>query len=341
MTPRLAVTAPLAGRSAGLALGFAADRLLGDPQRYHPVAGFGAVATALERRLYADRRGRGAAYWVLLVGGSAGAGLAAERLGRSRPVLRTLLTGLATWAVLGGTSLDREGAAVEELLDHDLVAARRRLTHLVGRETASLDESGIARAVVESVAENTSDAVVSSLVWGGLAGVPGLLVHRAANTLDAMVGHRDARYRRFGWASARADDLLNLPGSRLCAGLTVLLGADPRAAVSVWSRDAGAHLSPNAGPVEAAFAGTLGIRLGGPNRYGDRVEDRAVLGDGRPAAAVDIVRARRLARRVQVGALLTVTGVVSACARAGRRGSAPRSARPRCAGRSGWLRTRH
>jgi adenosylcobinamide-phosphate synthase len=319
-------------RSAGLVLGFAADRLLGDPRRYHPVAGFGQAAAALERRLYADRRGRGAAYWVLLVGAAAGTGFAAERIGRRRPVPRTLLTAVSTWVVLGGRSLDREAHAVEALLGEDLVAARQRLTHLVGRETVSLDEAGVVRAVVESVAENTSDAVVASLVWGGLIGIPGLLAHRAANTLDAMVGHRSTLYRRFGWASARADDLLNLPASRLTAVLVVLLGDDPGAAREVWRRDAAAHPSPNAGPVEAAFAGSLGISLGGRNRYAERVEDRVVLGDGRPAAARDIARAGRLAKRVDIGALLVVTGLVSASARAFGRGSAPRSRRRRCAG---------
>lgn len=319
-------------RAAGLVIGFAADQAFGDPHRFHPVAGFGQAATALERRLYADSRARGAAYWVVLVGAATGSGLVAERISRRRPVLRTLLTAAATWTVLGGRSLDREAHLVEELLHHDLAAARERLTHLVGRDTTLLDETGVARAVVESVAENTSDAVVSSLVWGALAGVPGLLAHRAANTLDAMVGHRNARYRDFGWASARADDLLNLPGSRLSAVLAVGFGEDRTAAIRSWRRDARDHPSPNAGPVEAAFAGSLGITLGGRNVYGDRVEDRVVLGDGRPAEARDIARARRLAQRVQLGALVVAVGWVSG--RAGARGSARRSRRRRCAARS-------
>ncbi|RNL75364.1 cobalamin biosynthesis protein [Nocardioides marmorisolisilvae] len=308
-------------RAVGLVLGFVADQAFGDPQRFHPVAGFGQVASAVEKRLYADRRERGAAYWVVLVGGAAAIGLAAERLGRDRPALRTLLTAGATWSVLGGRSLDREAHLVEELLTLDLPAARQRLTHLVGRDTSELDEAGVARAVIESIAENTSDAVVSSLVWGGIAGVPGLLVHRAANTLDAMVGHRSRRYRNFGWASARADDLLNLPGSRLSAALASALGDDPADAIATWRRDAGLHPSPNAGPVEAAFAGSLGIRLGGRNVYGDQVEDRVVLGSGRPAETGDIVRARRLARRVDLGALVVVAGLVSwrAAARASAR----------------------
>ncbi|MFL6160334.1 MAG: cobalamin biosynthesis protein [Marmoricola sp.] len=297
-----------AARAVGLALGFAADQVLGDPQRFHPVAGFGRVAGRLEEALYADDRARGAAYWVLLVGSTTAAATVAERATANRPVARTLLTAATTWAVLGARSLDTEALLVSELLAADLPAARQRLTHLVGRETSDLDEAGVARAVVESVAENTSDAVVASLVWGGIAGVPGLVAHRTANTLDAMVGHRSVRYRSFGWASARADDLLNLPGSRLSAALAVALGEDPAAARRTWSRDAAAHPSPNAGPVEAAFAGSLGITLGGTNTYGEQTEDRARVGEGRPARTDDIARARRLARRVDVGALVVVLG---------------------------------
>jgi adenosylcobinamide-phosphate synthase len=209
--------------------------------------------------------------------------------------------------VLGGRSLDREAAAVQALLDAgDLPGARRRLTHLVGRDTSGLDEAGIARAVIESVAENTSDAVVAPLVWGALLGVPGLLAYRAANTLDAMVGHRSPRYERFGWAAARLDDVLNLPASRLTAALAVALSDDPRGAWRTWHRDAGRHPSPNAGPVEAAFAGALGIRVGGVNVYAGRVEDRHVLGDGRDPDRHDVTRARRLARRVGLASLLVL-----------------------------------
>ncbi len=281
----------------GLGLGYAADRLLGDPARWHPVAGFGRTAGLLERVLYADRRGPGVAHVVALVGGAA-------LLGARTPVA------VATWAVLGGRSLDREAAAVQRLLhDGDLPGARLRLTHLVGRDTTALDEAGVARAVIESVAENTSDAVVAPLVWGALLGTPGLLAYRAANTLDAMVGHRSPRYERFGWAAARLDDVLNLPGSRLTAALAVLLGEDRTAAWATWRRDAPGHPSPNAGPVEAAFAGALGVRLGGVNAYAGRLEDRHVLGDGRAPDAHDITRARRLASRVGVGALVAIAPI--------------------------------
>ena len=164
------------------------------------------------------------------------------------------------------------------------------------------------RAAVESLAENSSDAVVAPLVWGAVAGVPGLLGYRAANTLDAMVGHRSARHERFGWAAARLDDVLNLPGSRLTAALAVLLGEDRSSAWRSWRRDARGHPSPNAGPVEAAYAGALGVRLGGTNVYGDRPEHRSVMGDGRPPVRADLARARRLARRIGLAA---VAGLVA------------------------------
>lgn len=292
--------------SLGILLGYAADRAFGDPRRFHPVAGFGRAAAALERRIYADSRPHGVAFTAVLVAAAAALGVAAERATARRPIARTACTATATWAVLGGRSLEREASAVQTLLDgDDLPAARRRLTSLVGRDTSRLDESDAARAVVESVAENTSDAVVAPLVWGAVAGVPGLLAYRAVNTLDAVVGHRGARYERFGWASARLDDLLNLPGSRVAGVLTAAAAPTrARAALHAWRRDAAGHPSPNAGVVEASFAGALGVRLGGTNRYGDRVEHRPVMGDGPPAVPSDIRRATRLARRVGAGAAL-------------------------------------
>lgn len=297
-------------RALGLLLGYAADRALGDPSRLHPVAGFGRLASALERRLYAPSRSRGLVFTASLVGGAFVGG---ALLQRRSPLLGTTV---ATWAVLGGTSLEREASLVRaRLAAGDLPGARQRLTHLVGRDTSLLDDSEVARAVVESVAENTSDAVVAPLLLGAVGGVPALLAYRAANTLDAMVGHRSDRYAEFGWASARLDDLLNLPGSRLTALLAALLGPSPTAAFAAWRRDARAHPSPNAGPVEASFAGALGIRLGGTNVYGSSVEDRAVLGSGRPPVAADIDRATALARRVDLAAVALVAGIALLVAR--------------------------
>ncbi|CAI9404006.1 cobalamin biosynthesis protein [Nocardioides sp. T2.26MG-1] len=287
-------------RAVGLLLGFVADRVFGDPGRGHPVAVFGSVASRLEARLYADSRARGVLHNAVLVGGCALLGVGAERATRGRPLLHAGATALATWTVLGGKSLEREAMAVHSLLvAGDLPGARHRLTYLVGRDTTSLSENEIARAVVESVAENTSDAVTAPLFWGAVAGIPGLLAHRAANTLDAMVGHHNPRYERFGWASARLDDLLGLPGSRYAA-LAVMVANPSRAgdAWRTWRRDAPAHPSPNAGVIEAAFAGSLGITLGGTNRYGDRVEHRPTMGPGRPVTPGDIPRGTNLAQPV-------------------------------------------
>ena len=297
---------------------------MGDPARWHPVAGFGRVAGALEDRVYADSRVRGTAYTLVLVGSAAALGRAAESATDGRPVLRTLATATATWAVLGGTSLGREATTIQRQLHaRDLPAARVQLTHLVGRDTSTLDEAEIARATIESLAENTSDAVVAPLLLGAVAGMPGLLAYRAANTLDAMVGHRSPRYQRFGWASARLDDLLNLPGSRLsallAAGLAPTVGGRPADAVGAWRRDAAGHPSPNAGPVEAAFAGALGVRLGGVNSYAGRVEDRQTLGDGRPPDVRDLSRARLLASRVGLAAAVVSVSLANAASRTRRR----------------------
>ena len=212
--------------------------------------------------------------------------------------------------MLGGSSLRREAQAIGRALDAgDIAAARRRLPHLCGRDPQALDEQQLARAVVESVAENTSDAVVGALVWGALGGVPGLVGFRAVNTLDAMVGHKSGRYWRFGWASARLDDVLGFPGSRLTAALATVAGPDPRGAWRAWRADGRKHPSPNAGPVEAAFAGSLGVRLGGKLAYGGRVEYRPVLGSHNRAVEIrDIARAVRLSRRVSALALAACMG---------------------------------
>ncbi len=329
-----AVSRASSARAIGLLLGFSADRLLGDPRHWHPVVGFGTAAQAVEAHLYADRRAPGAVHAALLAGGAAALGFAAQRAARGSTAATVAVTAAATWVVLGGRSLEREADAVHRrLADGDLPGARTQLTHLVGRDTSQLGPAEIARAVVESVAENTSDAVVAPLLWGALAGVPGLLGYRAANTLDAMVGHHNARYERYGWASARLDDLLNLPGARL-GGLLTLAATPSRAAAAwrVWRRDAARHPSPNAGVIEATFAGSLGVRLGGTNvYYGNRVEHRAVMDGGRTAEPGDICWAVRLARRVGFGAAL-VTAVLALVAGWRGRGK-PGSARSQLVGR--------
>lgn len=289
-------------RAVGIAAGFVLDRLIGDPARLHPVAGLGRFAAAVEGVSHRDHRLAGVVHHLAVVGPLVAGSVLAERACR-RPWQRTLLTAAATWAVVGGRSLVREGETIAAQLEReDLPAARRQVTHLVGRDPSGLDGPGVARAAVESLAENTSDAVVAPLLWGAALGVPGLVGYRAINTLDAMVGHRSPRYERFGWASARIDDAANLVPSRVSAALAAALapsvGGRPADAIRAWRRDASRHPSPNAGPVEAAFAGALGVTLGGINDYAGRIEDRARMGDGPAPAVPDLPRATRLATAV-------------------------------------------
>ncbi|MYX36206.1 MULTISPECIES: cobalamin biosynthesis protein [unclassified Streptomyces] len=308
-SPGTGVAAPCAF-ATGAALGWLADLALADPRRGHPVAVFGRAAARLERALWRDHRGRGALHTALCAGGAVAAAAGLQRAVRRSGAASVALTAAATWAVLGGTSLVHEARIVGAALSTgDMEAARERLPHLCGRDPQALDEAQLARAVVESVAENTSDAVVGALVWGALGGVPGLVGFRAVNTLDAMVGHKSPRHRRFGWAAARLDDVAGYPGARLTAALAVLAGPDPRGAWRAWRTDGPRHPSPNAGPVEASFAGALGVRLGGTLAYDGRVEHRPVLGAGnRPVEVRDIERAARLSRRVGALALVVAVG---------------------------------
>ena len=300
--------------AAGLAGGIAVDALVGDPRRGHPVAGFGSLAAATERVMHRDARPAGVAYATVLVGGTALVGLLADRATRDRPLLSTAVFAAATWSVVGGTTLRREAAVMATLLERgDLAAARSRLSHLCGRDPAELTLDGIARATVESVAENTSDAVVAPLLWGALGGVPGLLAYRAVNTLDAMVGHRSERHEHFGWASAKVDDLANLLPARLTAALAValapLVGGRRDAALRAWRRDGSKHPSPNAGPVEAAFAGALGRTLGGRLAYTGRIENRPFLGSGPAPGVADVARAARLSGAISLSAGALAVGV--------------------------------
>ena len=288
----------------GLLLGSALDGVVADPRRGHPVAAFGTAAGALERRMWADSKTRGAAFTALCVGSTCVVGRVAEvRAGHAR----VAVIAAATWTVLGSRSLRSEAAAVGDLLEaSDLPGARQRVTHLVGRDPSAQDEAGVARAAVESVAENTCDAVVAPLFWGAIAGVAGLLGYRAVNTLDAMIGHRSARYARFGWAAARLDDVANALPARITAGLAAavapVVGGEPLRTLRTAARDGRKHPSPNSAVSEAAFAGALGLRLGGRNVYQGRTEDRPVLGDGVAPGPADIRRANRLCAGVTLAA---------------------------------------
>jgi len=234
-----------------------------------------------------------------------GAGTAPRMVVKDHPFLgEAVATAAAGYMATAGRNLAETATSIGRLLEEGrLDEAGDALPALVGRDPAGMDEQEMARAVVESVAENTVDAVVAPAFWAALAGPAGAFGYRAVNTMDSMVGHRSARYLNYGWASARLDDGANLVPARLTVALVA--AARPRSAREVWRvvrRDAAKHPSPNAGPAEAAFGGALGLRLGGTNHYGDRTEVRGPLGHGRAPEPADISRAVRLS--LDVGALL-------------------------------------
>jgi adenosylcobinamide-phosphate synthase len=310
-------------RVVGVLAGYLADLVLADPRTGHPVAGFGAAAAAVERVTYRDSRIGGVAHVGILVGAVSllGAGLQ-RHARRGGPLWSAAATALATWIALGGTTLARTGLAMGDLVScDDVEGARRLLPALCGRDPAQLDAAGLTRAAVESVAENTSDATVAPLLWATVGGVPAVLGYRAVNTLDSIVGHRSPRYARFGWAAARLDDAANYVAARVTAALVVLcapiVGGSPSGAVRAWGRDAARHPSPNAGVVEAAFAGALGVRLGGPTAYRYELQIRPTLGEGVPPSVADLRRAVQLSRAVQAAATVLCLSL-SAAVRSGR-----------------------
>jgi adenosylcobinamide-phosphate synthase len=248
-----------------------------------------------EDRRYRDARRTGIEHVVLGAGLAAVAGMVLRRAAGP-----AVAGGAATALTVGARMLTTEALAIETQLEAgDLEAARAALPALVGRDPSELGEDEIARAVVESVAENTVDAVVAPVVWAAAGGGVGALVYRAVNTMDSMVGHHGERYERFGWAAARLDDVVNWVPARLAATIVALVR--PARAGDVWRavrEDAPGHPSPNAGVVEAAFAAALGVKLGGTNRYGVRVEQRAALGRGRPPTPADIGASVRLSGHV-------------------------------------------
>ncbi len=288
-------------RLVAIAAAVLVDRLTPEPpNRWHPVAWFGTAMTAIERRLWRDRRPPGVVYAAT----GLGIGVAAGRLLRSPTIALTV--------ALGAGSLRATAATIGDLVAaDDLAAARLALPGLVGRDPSGLDGSGIAAAVVESVAENSVDATVAPIVWTLVAGAPGALGYRATNTMDAMVGHRSARHERFGWASARLDDIANWVPARVFAAAVTAAAWHRRSAIARAVRaDAPAHPSPNAGVAEAAVAGALGVELGGTLRYGDRVERRPRLGRGPRPDATTVESANELVDRSLVVLAVAGLGVV-------------------------------
>jgi len=299
-----------------LALGL--DRLLGEPRRGHPLVGFGAAANWLEQRL--NRNGGGARWQgalgvLLLVMLPVGLAWAASRW-LPWPAL-LLLEVVVLYLAIGWRSLVEHARAVALPLEAgDLAGARTQVGRIVSRDTAGLDGRGVATAATESVLENGADAVFASLFWFVVAGLPGVVLHRLVNTLDAMWGYRTPRHRRFGWTAARLDDLLNWLPARLTAlsyalaGFAMKASGHPgwtppepaggvRQALVCWWRQGHHWESPNAGPVMAAGAGALGLRLGGEAPYHGAIKSRPGLGpdNGRPADARAIHDALGLVRR--------------------------------------------
>lgn len=284
----------LGARCLGAAAGLLADRRLGEPPNaIHPVAWFGKAMQRVEATQWADRRGPGLAYAVIGVG----LGAAAGRLARST----TAVVALTVAGRALRTTAERIGRAASA---GDLNTAREELSSLVGRDPSQLDASGISAAVIESVAENSVDAVIAPVFWAVVAGPAGAAAYRAINTMDAMVGHRNDRYRNFGWAAARLDDAANYLPARIFAALVAAqTPAQAAKILAIVRRDAPAHPSPNAGVAETAVAAALGRELGGPLRYGQRLEHRPTLGSGPRPSPADIPRAVQIANRAELTAI--------------------------------------
>lgn len=270
------------------------DRLLGEPRRAHPLVAFGRMAHWIERHMHADTKLAGVLAWSVTVLPTV---LMLWGLQRAMPIwMSQLLAVLVLYFTLGLRSLGEHAHPVATALRAgELDAARGAVGRMVSRDTAALNESQVAAAATESVLENGNDAVFGALFWFALLGAPGALLYRLANTLDAMWGYRTPRYERFGWAAARIDDVLNYVPARLTAFTYALCGNFNRA-VHCWREQAPRWDSPNAGPVMAAGAGALDVRLGGAAPYHGVWEERPELGEGNPPSAESISRALRLLR---------------------------------------------
>ncbi len=319
---------------AGLALvAVAVEAAFGYPDALyraigHPVTWIGRLIAWCEgawnssQRSYGQRRLAGVATLLILLAVSLAAGLVVTKLCHA---MLPGLPGMVLCAVLASSLLaqrslhDHVAAVAMALEGEGVVAGRTAVSMIVGRDTSALDEAAISRAAIESLAENFSDGVVAPLFWMVVAGLPGALAYKAINTADSMIGHKSERYLAFGWASARLDDYVNLPASRLAALWLVLAaslrpGLSPASAIAAVKRDARHHRSPNAGWPESAMAGALGIRLAGPRVYGGvKVEDRW-MGEGRADLTAADIRAAlglyRIACIVQAAAIAILAALI-------------------------------
>jgi adenosylcobinamide-phosphate synthase len=274
----------------------------------HPVTWMGAMIGMLERRFNQAasarvRRLAGVAVLAAVVGIAAALAFAVERKLLLLPFGSFAVALLASTLLAQRSLHDHVARVACALQDEGLAAGRKAVAHIVGRDPDALDEAGVARAAIESLAENFSDAVVAPAFWTALGGLAAGVAYKAINTADSMLGHRTERLAAFGWASARLDDLVNLPASRLSALLLIAAagltpGASAKASLRAVRRDARRHRSPNAGYPEAAVAGALGLALAGPRIYGGVLVDDAVMGEGRrDLSAADIRAALSLYRR--------------------------------------------
>jgi adenosylcobinamide-phosphate synthase len=309
------------------ACGALGDWIIGEPpDRLHPVAWFGTTMAAFEQRIYAPTKVRGVVHALVGIGGATAIGWTLQRLVRplGHPG-RWLSTATASEVSIAGAMLCDVARQIGAALEHgQLEQARLLLPSLVGRRPDDLSEAEIARAVIESLAENTVDAVVAPALWATTFGAPAALGYRAANTLDAMVGHHNERYERYGWASAHLDDIANWIAARLTVALMAAVRPTQAGAIiNTARRDGPQHPSPNGGWVEAAMAAALNVQLGGTNRYGADVEHRALLGSGRLPAGGDIARAITLVRHTTIGLSCLLSAISLADVVTGRTAAAP------------------
>jgi adenosylcobinamide-phosphate synthase len=302
-----------------MAVAMAVDALSGWPSWLfarigHPVTWLGRLISAIDAAWNRDsdppafRRAAGVAGALVVIALSVALGWMLQSL-LPWGWIEIVLVGVLAWPLVALRSLhDHVAAVATPLHAGDIVAAREAVSRIVGRDPATLDEAGIARAAIESLAENASDGIVAPVFWGALFGLPGILGYKAINTLDSMIGHRSERHEAFGWAAARIDDVANFIPARLTGFLFVLLAARRSEALSCMTRDARRHRSPNAGWPEAAMAGALGVRLSGPRIYHGSATDEPWLNEGaRDPLAADISRGLTIYRR----AMLLLAGVLA------------------------------
>jgi len=301
------------------ALALLLDLLLGEPRRFHPLVGFGRIVSAVEKKCNTTP----AQPWRSVLAGIAALLLVTLPILAVAIWISAALSGLwlilaqalALWLALSLRGLSEHGQAVANPLRRDdLTNARDQVSRIVSRQASALDEQGIAAAATESILENGADAVFASLFWFLIAGIPGVVLHRMVNTLDAMWGYRSPRFLYFGRAAARLDDILGWLPARLTALSYVLLG-NRKLALECWRTQAPQWDSPNAGPVMAAGAGALNVQLGGPSPYATGIKQRPLLGGRQTADATSIEAAIRLVRQgvgLWLGVILLLSVVLAA-----------------------------